>query len=75
MVTVSPTLARVADASARLVDLDAALERLDAGTYGTGETCGRAILCNGWPRSPPPRTASCARSADSRPAAGTVDSA
>jgi DnaK suppressor protein len=30
-------------ARARLVELDAALERLDAGTYGLCETCGRDI--------------------------------
>jgi DnaK suppressor protein len=30
-------------AQARVVDLDAALERLDSGTYGICQTCGRDI--------------------------------
>jgi RNA polymerase-binding transcription factor DksA len=35
--------ALVRQARTRLAELDAAIDRLDAGTYGTCERCGRAI--------------------------------
>jgi DnaK suppressor protein len=39
----SQTSALVMQAAQRLVEIDAALERLDAGRYGLCETCGSAI--------------------------------
>lgn len=51
-------------ATARLAELDAALARLDAGTYGRCETCGEAIAAGRLAARPAART--CIRCAASR---------
>lgn len=51
-------------ATARLAELDAALARLDAGTYGRCETCGEAIAAGRLDARPAART--CIRCAASR---------
>jgi DnaK suppressor protein len=50
-------------ATARLADLDAALARLDAGTYGRCETCGEPIAAGRLTARPAART--CIRCATS----------
>ncbi|MGV8967989.1 MAG: TraR/DksA family transcriptional regulator [Cellulomonas sp.] len=54
-------------ARARLADVDRALERLDAGSYGRCETCGGAIAADRLAARPGARTCiDCARAASRR---------